>query len=239
MHPLRIQNSNKRQKTRDKEGDSEIMDILELIISGSDFQTVLKEIIIEEGLDPWNIDIVKLSDSLLKYLSQLEEINFRIPARFILVASILLRLKSETLVSKEEEDFENRETIDIEGLDILEPPVERIPLRNITFEELTKALEKVIEKEEKKRITRLNKEKKIEELRKVVEIEIEDYIEKVFKELIKITKTTFYELTKNKENLEIARYFIALLHLANQQKIKIRQENLFDDFHIELRNSLN
>jgi len=215
------------------------MDILELIISGSDFQTVLKEIIIEEGLDPWNIDIVKLSDSLLKYLSQLEEINFRIPARFILVASILLRLKSETLVSKEEEDFENKETIDIEGLDILEPPVERIPLRNITFEELTKALEKVIEKEEKKRITRLNKEKKIEELRKVVEIEIEDYIEKVFKELIKITKTTFYELTKNKGNLEIARYFIALLHLANQQKIKIHQENLFDDFHIELRNPLN
>ena len=215
------------------------MDILELIISGSDFQTVLKEIIIEEGLDPWNIDIVKLSDSLLKYLSQLEEINFRIPARFILVASILLRLKSETLVSKEEEDFENKETIDIENLEILEPPVERIPLRNITFEELTKALEKVIEKEEKKRITRLNKEKKIEELRKVVEIEIEDYIEKVFKELIKITKTTFYELTKNKENLEIARYFIALLHLANQQKIKIHQENLFDDFHIELRNPLN
>ena len=215
------------------------MDILELIISGSDFQTVLKEIIIEEGLDPWNIDIVKLSDSLLKYLSQLEEINFRIPARFILVASILLRLKSETLVSKEEEDFENKETIDIEGLDILEPPVERIPLRNITFEELTKALEKVIEKEEKKRMTRLNKEKKIEELRKVVEIEIEDYIEKVFKELIKITKTTFYELTKNKENLEVARYFIALLHLANQQKIKIHQENLFDDFHIELRNPLN
>ena len=210
------------------------MDILELIISGSDFQTVLKEIIIEEGLDPWNIDIVKLSDALLKYLAQLEEINFRIPARFILVASILLRLKSETLVSKEEEDFENKETIDIEGLDILEPPVERIPLRNITFEELTKALEKVIEKEEKKRITRLNKE-----LRKVVEIEIEDYIEKVFKELIKITKTTFYELTKNKENLEIARYFIALLHLANQQKIKIHQENLFDDFHIELRNPLN
>jgi len=214
------------------------MDILELIISGSDFQTVLKEIIIEEGLDPWNIDIVKLSDSLLKYLSQLEEINFRIPARFILVASILLRLKSETLVSKEEEEFENKETIDIEGLDILEPPVERIPLRNITFEELTKALEKVIEKEEKKRMTRLNKEKKIEELRKVVEIEIEDYIEKVFKELIKITKTTFYELTKNKENLEVARYFIALLHLANQQKIKIHQENLFDDFHIELRNPL-
>jgi len=215
------------------------MDILELIISGSDFQTVLKEIIIEEGLDPWNIDIVKLSDSLLKYLSQLEEINFRIPARFILVASILLRLKSESLVGKEEEDFENKETIDIKGLDILEPPVERVPFRNITFEELTKALEKVIEKEEKKRITRLNKEKKIEELRKVVEIEIEDYIEKVFKELIKITKTTFYELTKNKENLEIARYFIALLHLANQQKIKIHQENLFDDFHIELRNPLN
>jgi segregation and condensation protein A len=210
------------------------MKVLELIISGSDFQTVLKEIIVEEGLDPWNIDIVKLSDSLLKYLSQLKEINFRIPARFILVASILLRLKSESLLKEGEEDKGDKEIIDIHDLEILEPPIDRIPYRNITFEELTKALEKVIEKEEKEERIRLNKQRKIEELQRVVEINIEDYIEKVFRELTRINKTSFYELTKNKEVLEIARYFVALLHLATQQKIKIYQENLFDDFYIEI-----
>lgn len=209
------------------------MKILELIINGSDFQTVLKEIIIEEGLDPWNIDIVKLSDSLLKYLSQLREFNFRIPARFILVSSILLRLKSESLLKEEKEEESKGETIDINDIEILEPPIDRIPQRNITFEELTYALQKIIEKEKVEEKIKLNKQRKIEKLQKVVEIDIEDYIEKVFKELIKISKTSFFNLIRDKDLLDIARYFVALLHLANQQRIKIYQENLFEDFLIE------
>jgi len=210
------------------------MKILELIINGSDFQTVLKEIIIEEGLDPWNIDIVKLSDSLLKYLSQLREFNFRIPARFILVSSILLRLKSESLLKEKKEEESKGETIDINDIEILEPPIDRIPQRNITFEELTYALQKIIEREKVEEKIRLNKQRKIEKLQKVVEIDIEDYIEKVFKELIKISKTNFFNLIRDKDLLDIARYFVALLHLANQQRIKIYQENLFEDFDIEV-----
>ncbi len=212
------------------------MDILQLIINGSDFQSVIKEIIIEEGLDPWNIDLSKLSEGLLNYLAQLKDINFRIPARFILVSAILLRLKSEYLI-REEEAEKTLETLDIEGLDILEAPINRIPMRNITFEELTKSLEKVMESKEKREQMQLNREEKIKNLQKFIEIDIEDYVEKVFKELSKITKTSFYNLTHKKNNLETARYFIALLHLTNQQKIHIKQENLFEDFHIHLRDS--
>ncbi|RLJ00684.1 MAG: hypothetical protein DRP06_01420 [Candidatus Aenigmatarchaeota archaeon] len=212
------------------------MDILQLIINGSDFQSVIKEIIIEDDLDPWNIDISKLSESLLTYLNQLEDINFRIPARFILVSAILLRLKSEYLI-REEEAEKTLETLDIEGLNILEAPINRIPMRNITFEELTKSLEKVMESKEKKEQMKLNREEKIKNLQKFIEIDIEDYVEKIFKELSKITKTSFYNLTNKKNNLETARYFVALLHLTNQQKIQIKQENLFEDFHINLRAS--
>ena len=210
------------------------MEILQLIIEGSDFQSVLREIIVEEGLDPWNINISKLAESLLKYLRQLKEINFRIPARFILVSAILLRLKSESLV---EEEIEQREleTININGLEILEPPINRIPKRNMTFEELTQALEKVMTEKEKREEIKFKKEEKIKNLQKMVEIDIEDYVEKVFRELTKINKTSFYELTNTKDGLETARYFIALLHLTDQQKISIRQENLFEDFHILLR----
>ncbi|RLJ06081.1 MAG: hypothetical protein DRP14_00650 [Candidatus Aenigmatarchaeota archaeon] len=68
-----------------------------------------------------------------------------------------------------------------------------------------------------------------------MKINIEDYVEKVFRELSKIIKTSFYELTNRKSDLETARYFVAILHLANQQKIEIKQENLFEDIHISLR----
>jgi len=210
------------------------MDILKLIIDGSSFQSVLKEIIIEEGLDPWNINISSLADSLLNYLAQLKEINFRIPARFILVSSILLRLKSESLVEEEKEERE-LETINIDGLDILEPPIKRIPTRNITFDELVQALEKVMNFKEKKEKIKFNREERIKELQKIFEINIEDYVDKVFREISKTNRTSFYELTSNFNNLETARYFIALLHLANQQRITIKQEKLFEDFYIFLR----
>jgi len=210
------------------------MDILKLIIDGSSFQSVLKEIIIEEGLDPWNINISSLADSLLNYLAQLKEINFRIPARFILVSSILLRLKSESLVEEENEERE-LETINIDGLDILEPPIKRIPTRNITFDELVQALEKVMNFKEKKEKIKFNREEKIKELQKIFEINIEDYVDKVFREISKTNRTSFYELTSTFNNLETARYFIALLHLANQQRITIKQDKLFEDFYIFLR----
>ena len=210
------------------------MDILKLIIDGSSFQSVLKEIIIEEGLDPWNINISSLADSLLNYLAQLKEINFRIPARFILVSSILLRLKSESLIEEEKEERE-LETINIDGLDILEPPIKRIPTRNITFDELVQALEKVMNFKEKKEKIKFNREERIKELQKIFEINIEDYVDKVFREISKTNRTSFYELTSNFNNLETARYFIALLHLANQQRITIKQDKLFEDFYIFLR----
>jgi segregation and condensation protein A len=213
------------------------MKVLELIINGSDFQTVLKEIIIEEGLDPWNIDLVKLSDSLLNYLSQLKVFNFRIPARFILVSSILLRLKSESLLKEELEKDRELETINIEGLETLEPPINRIPYRNLTFEELTTALEKVMDREKKIEKIRMNRQEKIEKLQKIMELDIEDYVDKVFRELSRINKISFYNLVKDKEFLETAKYFIALLYLANQQRIKIYQEKLFEDFNIELQQS--
>lgn len=209
------------------------MDVLQLIIEGSDFQSVLKEIIVEEGLDPWNIDISKLSNSLLSYLAQLKEINFRIPARFILVSAILLRLKSEHLVEEEKAERE-LEVLNIDNLEILDPPISRIPARNITFEELTMVLERVMDKKERKEEIKLNREEKIRNLQKIVEMDIEDYGERVFREIARVSKTSFYTLTGKKDLLESARYFIAILHLANQHKVLIEQPELFEDINIAL-----
>jgi chromatin segregation and condensation protein Rec8/ScpA/Scc1 (kleisin family) len=108
--------------------------VLELIVNGSDFESVLKEILVEQSLDPWNLDIVALSNALLSYMNELGPMNFRIPARFIIVSAILLRMKSETLLPKE---IETRipETIDLNNLGLLEMPIKRIPARNITLRE--------------------------------------------------------------------------------------------------------
>ncbi|MCK4429230.1 MAG: segregation/condensation protein A [Candidatus Aenigmarchaeota archaeon] len=210
------------------------MEVLDLIITGSDFESVLKEIIVEEGLDPWNIDIVKLADSMLKYLAELEEINFRVPARFILVSAVLLRLKSESLIETEVKERE-LETLNIDGLEIVEPPVKRVPVRNITFEELTNALQKVMQSEEEKEKINVLKREKMEKILNFVELDIEDYTEKVLTEIEKIRNTSFYTITREKNLLETAKYFISILHLVNQEKVAIEQQTLFEDFSIRAR----
>ncbi|OYT42916.1 MAG: hypothetical protein B6U88_02455 [Candidatus Aenigmarchaeota archaeon ex4484_56] len=210
------------------------MEVLNLIIHGSDWESVLKEIIIEKGLDPWNIEIRILTDSFLEYLSKLKIINFRIPARFILISAILLRLKSETLIKEEKEEKE-LEKIDIEDLELLEPPINRIPKRNITFEELTTILKRVVESTTRKEEIIRNKKQKINDLKKLIEFKIDDYVERVYRELKKIRQITFYNLTKDKDNLETAKYFIAILHLATKQNIEIYQEQLFGDIYIKAR----
>jgi chromatin segregation and condensation protein Rec8/ScpA/Scc1 (kleisin family) len=208
--------------------------VLELIIKGSDWESVLKEIVVEEGLDLWNIDISALADALVKYISELSVVNFRIPARFILISAILLRLKSESLTEKEVEE-RVPETLDLEGLESLEMPLKRIPVRNISFEELTLALKKVVRGTQIKEERKIIREQKIRNIQNIVEMDVDDYIGRIYDEIKKIRATTFFSLTSGKEDLESAKYFVAMLHLANQQKVSIRQELYFKDIDITLK----
>jgi segregation and condensation protein A len=208
--------------------------VLELIVNGSDFESVLKEILVEQSLDPWNLDIVALSTALLSYMNELGPMNFRIPARFIIVSAILLRMKSETLLPKE---IEPRilETIDLNNLGLLEMPIKRIPARNITFDELVYAINKVLKGTQVKEENKVNREMKIESIKKMLELEIDNYVERIYKEILLKRKTTYFTLTKGKVPLDSAKYFIAMLHLANQQKVSVKQEVIFDDIDITIK----
>ncbi|MGC9310662.1 MAG: hypothetical protein ACP5E4_02965 [Candidatus Aenigmatarchaeota archaeon] len=208
--------------------------ILELIINGSDWESVLKEIVVEENLDLMGIDLMALSDAMIKYLSEMRTINFRIPARFILISAIILRLKSESLIEMEVTE-KVPETLDIEGIENLEMPLKRLPVRNITFEELTMALNKVLQGTKTKEEIQITRAKKIEDIRKIIEMDVDDYIGRIYVELQRIRKTTFFTLTHGKERLDSAKYFVAMLHLATQQKLDVKQEVIFEDIDISVR----
>ncbi len=58
----------------------------------------------EDGdIDPWDIDIVAVTDA---YLAKLEEADLRLSGRALFYASVLLRMKSEVLLELEEEPLE-------------------------------------------------------------------------------------------------------------------------------------
>lgn len=56
----------------------------------------------EEGrIDPWNIDIVEVTDKFLEELDRLKELDLRVSGRTLFFAATLLRMKSEYLDAPE------------------------------------------------------------------------------------------------------------------------------------------
>jgi segregation and condensation protein A len=82
-------------------------------------------------IDPWNIDILEVTDRFLSELDRLRQLDLRISGRTLFFAATLLRLKSEFLVEPEEGadgDELGLEEEPPEGFDIHEylGPIERL-----------------------------------------------------------------------------------------------------------------
>jgi segregation and condensation protein A len=125
-------------------------------------------------IDPWNIDIVEVTDRFLSELERLKELDLRISGRTLFYAATLLRMKSEYLEEMEDgeeevpledpDDFDNEfeSTFDFDG-DVFREPIDRLEReikrrigrkkqrkRPVTLYELIKEL-KTAEKEERRR----------------------------------------------------------------------------------------
>ena len=88
-------------------------------------------------IDPWNIDIVDVTDKYLAHLFEMKAQNLRATGKTFLFASILLRLKSNVLEGNDIFDFEDEnqddyELTDDEIIDNYEPP----PNNVISFNEV-------------------------------------------------------------------------------------------------------
>lgn len=209
--------------------------LLRTIVSGSDWQTVIAEIVEEEELDPWAIDVIKLTDAFVKYLHSLQRFDFKIPARFILIAAILLRMKVELLMEKEEEEIKKEEQqllIDLEKVPLLGPPGMRKPVRKVTLIELVNALNKAFTFQEKKETSILHRHRLVETLIDEEE-DIEDQIMRIMQIIVgKGKKIMFSTLIPEWTRGKVIAVFLPLLHLANRQAISMEQERIYSDFVI-------
>jgi len=207
-------------------------EILQTIIVSYDWEEVLEYLVREAQLDPWDVDIVKLADLFLDYLRRLRSFDFRIPARFILIAAILLRMKCE-IIRLVEERPKRIERIDIEA-PLLQPPIKRVPKRRVTLAELTKALQKALEFQERKRQRRLQLRRAVE-LLITYEEDIEVRIEKLLEEIKRKNVTRFSELLSKFEAEEIVGKFIPLLYLVHRSKLWCYQLEPFGEIFISMR----
>ena len=87
-------------------------------------------------IDPWNIDIIDVTDKYLTHLFEIKAQNLRATSKTLLFASILLRLKSNVLEGNDILDFEQNEEdcelLDDEIIENYEPPKNNV----ISFNEV-------------------------------------------------------------------------------------------------------
>lgn len=102
--------------------------------SSDDGIGILVEMAKSGKIDPWNIDIVDVTEKYLQKMIELKSLNLRIASRTLLFAAILCRMQSNVLAGISIEDFkdEEPETIyDEDGFVVEYPDEEFIPTSNV------------------------------------------------------------------------------------------------------------
>ncbi len=165
--------------------------IMGFITSDYSWEQVIYKVVAWEGLDPWNLDLVKLSDSFMAYILKLKEMDFKVPAKYVIISAVLLRMKSDHLQylgDLVEESFamdavedeleshiesgamdglEDGELPDSNGLNgfIVNPitvPPKRQPRRKVVVDDLVSALRRVLRAETRRERRRKRHREKID-----------------------------------------------------------------------------
>ncbi|MBU5557655.1 MAG: segregation/condensation protein A [Candidatus Aenigmatarchaeota archaeon] len=224
-------------------------DLINLMISEPSWEDVIVKIVAEEGMDPWAVDICALADVFSTYLAKMDQLDLRVPARFILITAILLRMKSDILAEKKQrilipestsvaKDEELMRTL--AALPPLQPPLKRVPLGTVTMNELITALRKAFEVQERRERRKLKIRAIVERAVPAGDTDITKRIENLLAAINQAIDelhhdVEFSKLVNRWERAEIVRALIPLLHLSQDGKVRVKQEELFKEILVELR----
>ena len=232
------------------EGDNETVSTainssldLETLVAQPTWREELRLMVEEERLDPWNIDLIEIADKFLVRMRKFQTMDLVLPANLVLAAAILLHLKSEALKFEEEQVAEEQVYLEDER-----PPIEvpvltlrsRIPpKRRVTLAELMSALEEAFE------YRRIREETVVpaEPISIVIpEYDIEERMSELLTRAAQLADTEglvlFSQLLHKHTREEIIQTLMPLLHLAQDGRINLFQENLFGEIFVQLKVSV-
>lgn len=211
------------------------------------WEYLIIDVVREQGINPWDIDISKLSKGFMEKVRQMRELNFRFSGKVLLIASILLRMKSNEFVFAGKGEAAEERTPLLENIEVEYKDLDmNVPLpktRKVTLQELMSALESalVVEKRKERRRQKLKELKQREEFKlRIKEVNITDKIASLFARLkglvskLSVKKILFSKLVPSKSREDIVWTFLPLLHLSNRSKVALSQEKVFGDITVEL-----
>ena len=238
---------------KEKVGQEQIHDLL--FDNRLSWQAIIYDLINSEQLDPWDIDLSVLSIKDIERVRMLEEANFFVSSKVLLAASLLLRLKSELLLSrdlqslddilygKKEEKKYTQERISLD--EDIPDLVPRTPLpryKKVSLQELIIALGKAISTEDRRdRKALILKQHEMDAYLPIPKrlFNLQDNIKGLYSKIKQFfvksdEKVAFSELS-SLDPEERLLTFVSLLHLDNQQKVWLEQDGHFEEIWVLLK----
>ena len=205
---------------------------------------VLVELAKRGDIDPWDIDIARTTEKFLQYIDSLEKRDLRIPARTLLYASILLRMKSDSMEGQkevEEPEPEMEELYELEEEEkedtLPRPPVRRHTKRPVTLDELISELKKaeMVGRRKAMRDRWPSTEEKALDLSH--DEGIEDRIKAlgpILDDMFMAHKTvTFQDInSRNSKSEDGVTNYVSLLFMAQRKQVWLEQEEIFGDLFV-------
>ena len=216
---------------------------LQEFVKNATWRELLTELVEKNQLDPWDIDIVKVVDSYIGIVKSMRFMDLKIPANIMLAASILLRMKSDTINVMQVEEQQEVPEPAFEGRIIPEVPelVPRLrmqPKRRITLEELMDALSDAIKVTERRElVTKRNLEPiNLHVDKDDIDGKMDSAYELVRSNADSEGVTTFSAISKGLQSMEemLLGLFVPLLFLASNGRIMLLQDSFFNEIFIKL-----
>lgn len=226
----------------------------------SEFETyeplgIMVELAQAGKIDPWDIDIVELTDSFLGRVAELKKMDLRISSRTLLYSAILLRMKSSGILGVEKEEVVEFDSDFFDELGLPEPeefpipklPVRRVSTRPVTLNELILELKKaentLSRKNEKKKARQVAEEHNLlagpqlttgDVLGIAHEEAISSRLALIWARLVELFMSqpvvifsSFLEASEDR-----IMDYLSLLFLASNRKIWLSQDKLFGELYI-------
>ncbi len=224
--------------------------IVQLMMADYSWEQVVYDIIASQGLDPWNLDLNLLSQSFLSYMKKIDELDFRIPAKYIIISSVILRMKSDNMrlldmPSDSDNGIAEEESFDPQfsqlslpkgfNMALFNAQESRRPTKQIMVTDLIYALRKVLSKQEIRQIKMAAAREKL----KINTDSIIDRINRVYEKInsmlgrVQQQEVPFSQVVDKWEKQSVVQHFLPLIYLENEKKVSCRQEEFFDEIFIK------
>ena len=221
---------------------------------------LLCHLVDKNKMDIYKVNVSKITDQYIEYISKMEELNLDITSEFLIMASTLLYIKSRGLLPNEVDDeseiteeelirriIEYKKYKEIsktmkEQLEIFSkrfyktPDDVELPKQNLEFEfsstEISTRYEEILKRNSEK----INQNaKNIDQIRVAEKFTVASKVKQMLKELVKKHKFVFNRMFSINQcpTEEVVTAFEGLLELTRKKKVVAAQEETFGAITVE------